>query len=265
MSHQGNQYPEARQADPQAIATMAAYLTEARRVVAFTGAGISTESGIPDYRGPGGVWSQGKPPTIEDFLESRDTRLNYWQRRKLNHPEMVARTPNAGHHALRTLADEGKLSCGITQNIDGLHHASGLDYRQIIESHGTARMVQCVSCGTRESGDDIYQRLVLGDEHPDCLTCGGLLRSATVLFGEQLPKDPLRQAVVEAQACDVMLVIGSSLVVQPAARIPLIAKEAGAALVFVNREDTPLDGAADLLVRGDAGPALSSAIAQMTR
>ena len=254
------QYPDKREAPPESVLAFAELLRRSSRVVAFTGAGISTESGIPDYRGPGGVWSQGKPPTIADFLDSRDTRLAYWERRRTSYPEMVARQPNAGHLALSRLAEMGKLSVVITQNIDGLHQDSGLADDAVVELHGTARQVQCTSCGTRESGEAIHKRLLAGADHPDCLQCGGLLRSATVLFGEQLPREPLRRAVAEAQQCDLMVVIGSSLVVQPAAQLPLVAKHGGAALVFVNRESTQLDAHADVLVLGDAGHALTTAL-----
>jgi NAD-dependent deacetylase len=237
----------------------------ARRIVAFTGAGISTESGIPDYRGPGGLWSTGKPPTLADFLESEETRRDYWRRRRETYPELMSRQPNAGHLALAALERAGRLSGVITQNIDGLHQRAGVDAGRVVELHGTAHQVRCVSCEHREPALNVQQRQDAGDELPVCPVCNGAMRSATVLFGEAMPSGPLRQAVELASSCDLMLVIGSSLVVQPAAKLPLLARQAGANLGFVNREETPLDHHADVVVLADAGPVLSAVADAVTR
>jgi NAD-dependent deacetylase len=244
--------------DPSHLAELIALAAGARRIVAFTGAGISTESGIPDYRGPGGLWSTGKPPTIGDFLASEDTRRDYWRMRQQSYPELLAREPNAGHRALVALQEAGLLAGVITQNIDGLHQKAGTDPALVSELHGTAHVVRCVACEHREPAIDVQQRQLAGVEMPECPVCGSPMRSATVLFGESLPVEPLRRAVELARACDLMLVIGSSLVVQPAAKLPVLARETGARLGFINRQETPLDGYADVLVKADAGPVLAA-------
>lgn len=250
-------YAEPLLPDPERLAALIDLARHARRIVAFTGAGISTESGIPDYRGPGGLWSTGKPPTIGDFLGSEETRREYWRRRQETYPELLAREPNAGHHALVTLQQAGLLAGVITQNIDGLHQKAGADPDRVCELHGTAHAVRCVACSHREPGVDVQRRQDHGEAMPSCPVCGSAMRSATVLFGESMPAEPLVRAIDLARSCDLMLVIGSSLVVQPAARLPLLAREAGARLAFINRQDTPLDEAADVVVRADAGPVLS--------
>jgi len=227
-------------------------------LVAFTGAGISTDSGIPDYRGPGGVWEQGKPPTIGDFLENEATRRSYWQRRRFDYPTLAARQPNGAHRALAALERAGLLSGVITQNIDGLHQRAGNGPDRVVELHGTAHRIRCISCGRYWHAVAIQRRLEAGEEVPRCEVCGGMLRSATILFGEPLDKETLDRAVAAASACDLMLVIGSSLVVNPAARLPVLAKRNGAALAIVNRTPTPLDAVADVHVLGEATPVLEA-------
>ena len=227
-------------------------------LVAFTGAGISTDSGIPDYRGPGGVWEQGKPPTIGDFLENEETRRSYWQRRRFDYPTLATRQPNGAHRALAALERTGLLSAVITQNIDGLHQRAGNDPDRVVELHGTAHRIRCISCGRYWHAVAIQRRLEAGEDVPRCEVCGGMLRSATILFGEPLDKETLDRAVAAASACDLMLVIGSSLVVNPAARLPVLAKRNGAALAIVNRTPTPLDAVADVHVLGEATPVLEA-------
>lgn len=231
---------------------------KASRIVAFTGAGISTDSGIPDYRGPGGVWEQRRPPTIGDFLENAETRRAYWQRRRVDYPVLAAREPNRAHLALAALERSGRLDVVITQNIDGLHQKAGNSPDRVLELHGTTHRIRCVSCGTVYDGRAIQSRLDAGEEEPACERCGGILRSATILFGESLPREALDRAVAAANRCDLMLVIGSSLVVNPAARLPVIAKRSGAALAIVNRTPTPLDAIADVHVLGEAGPTMQA-------
>lgn len=254
------QYPTARPADPAAVAALSRIVRDARRIVAFTGAGISTESGIPDYRGPGGVWASGRPPTLGDFLERDEVRRTYWLQRRDHYPTMAALAPNAGHRALATLERDGRLLGIVTQNIDGLHQKAGNDPGRVVELHGTTHLVRCLSCNTTWASEEIQRRLE-DEPLPLCTVCGGHLRSATVLFGEAMPAEPLRRAIDLARTCDLMLVVGSSLVVQPAARIPVLAKQSGATLAMVNRESTPLDDLADVLVAGDAGPVLSAVAA----
>jgi NAD-dependent deacetylase len=227
-------------------------------IVAFTGAGISTESGIPDYRGPGGVWERNAPPTLSDFQTNPAKRRAYWEDRRNSYPSMLAREPNVGHRALAALADAGRLAGVITQNIDGLHQAAGLAGDDVVELHGTTHRVRCLDCGATWPAEDIQALLREGVSEPRCPRCGGPLRSATVLFGESLPEEALRRAVALARASDLFLVIGSSLIVNPAARLPVLAKETGARLALINRTPTPLDSLADIRISGEAGPTLAA-------
>jgi NAD-dependent deacetylase len=229
-----------------------------QRIVAFTGAGISTESGIPDYRGPGGVWEQRNPPTIDDFLTNQATRRAYWERRKTSYPELRNKKPNAGHLALAELEWQGYLAGIITQNIDGLHQKAGNSADHVIELHGTAHRIRCTNCGRSWDAEVIQERLYAGEEEPSCEVCGGMLRAATILFGEPLPADALQRAIDLSKQCDLVLVIGTSLVVNPAAKMPQVAKQAGAKIAIINRTPTPLDGIADLIVTGEAGATLEA-------
>jgi NAD-dependent deacetylase len=240
----------------RAVDALIALAKPARRIVAFTGAGISTESGIPDYRGPGGVWERNAPPTLDDFRANPATRHHYWAERRERYQALRDTRPNAGHLALVRLQQHGRLLQVITQNIDGLHQKAGTDPARTIELHGTAHRVRCLDCGAAWPAEEIQARLE-AETVPVCVNCGGMLRAATVLFGEGLPEIPLRDALAAARDCDLMLVIGSSLVVQPAARIPEIATAYGARLAIVNNEPTPLDALADVVVRASAGAALS--------
>jgi NAD-dependent deacetylase len=225
-------------------------------VVALTGAGISTESGIPDYRGPGGVWEKGTPPTIGDFLENPDTRRDYWEQRVSGYPKLAAAEPNEGHRALARLEQQGRLAVIVTQNIDGLHQKAGNRPERVVELHGSAHWVRCLVCLARFSSAAILDRQLGGELVPSCEQCGGPMRSATVLFGEPLPPEALQQALEAARTCDLLLVIGSSLVVNPAARLPAIAKTYGAAVAIINRTTTPYDHLADVHLLGEAGPTL---------
>jgi NAD-dependent deacetylase len=251
-SHDGSSGPS--------IADLIDYAEPAQRIVAFTGAGISTESGIPDYRGPGGVWERNAPPTLADFRENVETRRQYWAERRMRYPVLRDTLPNAGHYALVKLQNAGRLSAVITQNIDGLHQKAGISPERTIELHGTAHRVRCLDCGTVWPAGVVQERLEF-EPLPACQVCGGILRAATVLFGEALPEAPLRQAFALAGTCDLMVVVGSSLVVQPAARIPEIASRSGARLAIINNEPTPLDGLAGVVVvRGAAGATLTALV-----
>jgi NAD-dependent deacetylase len=232
----------------------------AGRIVALTGAGISTESGIPDYRGPNGVWATQKPPTLGDYESNEEARINFWRFRRESYPIMLARQPNKGHLALAALERAGKLLGVITQNIDGLHQKAGNDPGRVVELHGTTHEIRCIPNGHRFSGIDIQARLEAGEVDPHCVICGGVLRSATILFGEPLPKPALDHAVAMSQITDFMLIVGTSLVVNPAAQLPIVAQRNGAKLAIVNREPTPLDDKVDLVVRGDAGSTLSALV-----
>lgn len=239
------------------IVKLAEIVMSSSSIVAFTGAGISTESGIPDYRGPGGVWERQAPPTIGDFLENEATRREFWAARRDRYAELLSKRPNQGHAALVALERSGRLSAVITQNIDGLHQAAGNSPDKVIELHGTTHLIQCADCGSEWSGKAIQERLDAGEDVPTCENCGGILRSGTILFGEPLPRVALDRALAAARTCDLMLVIGSSLIVNPAAQIPLLAKRAGARLAIINRLSTPLDGYADVHIVGEAGPTLA--------
>ncbi len=242
----------------RALAALIELTRASRRIVAFTGAGISTESGIPDYRGPNGVWARSAYPTLGDFRSNPETRRAYWEARRVRYPQMRDTQPNAGHHALVALERAGLLHAVITQNIDGLHLAAGHAPERIIELHGTTHRVRCLDCGASWDAGQIHARLEGGESVPACERCGGPLRAATVLFGEALPRDVLDRALREAKACDMMLVVGSSLVVNPAAKIPLVAKRHGARLAIVNRTPTPLDAMADVRVFGESGAILAA-------
>lgn len=226
-------------------------------MVAFTGAGISTESGIPDYRGPNGVWATRDIPHIDRIRTDREARREYWVERHARYPEMLAKQPNAGHAAIARLERSGKLLAVITQNIDGLHQKAGNSPDRVIELHGSTHRIRCTVCGRVYSGVSIQDRLDAGEDDPHCPVCDGVLRGGTILFGEALPEEVLKTAVAVARACDLMLVVGSSLVVNPAARLPMIAKQAGARLVILNRTRTPLDDEADVRLSAEAGPALT--------
>jgi NAD-dependent deacetylase len=230
--------------------------------VAFTGAGISTESGIPDFRSPGGVWSRHKPVMFHDFLNNPAERRRYWQIRKESVPAYLAAKPNAGHHTLARLEEMGRLRGVITQNIDELHQRAGSS--RVIEVHGTAMRVACLSCARRWECQEIQSRVEAGDEDPVCDSCGGMLKSMTISFGQAMPQEIFQEAIEWAGDCDLFLAIGSSLVVQPAASLPLVAKRAGARVVIINREPTPLDDDADLVIHAPIGQTLSSVLEGMS-
>ena len=232
----------------------------ARRIVAFTGAGISTESGIPDFRSPGGVWSQMQPIRFQEFVDDIKRRREAWNRVFSDRAGWTGREPNAGHMALKRLEDQGKLGCVITQNVDNLHQASGLDAHRVIELHGNASYATCLSCGNRYEFADLRQAFLATEQPPACVDCGGLIKSATISFGQQMPAGAMRRAEAETLNCDLFLVLGSSLVVYPAAEFPLLAKRNGATLVIINREPTDQDEYADLVLHDEIGPTLSDII-----
>ncbi|MCC6942993.1 MAG: Sir2 family NAD-dependent protein deacetylase [Thermomicrobiales bacterium] len=246
-----------------AIEQLVALARGKMRIAVFTGAGMSTESGIPDYRGPNGVWATQKPPTLGDFRTNPETRSAYWESRKVRFPELIAHQPNTGHRAIVRLFDAGLVPAVITQNIDGLHQVAGLPDDAVIELHGSARRVQCLDCLRIWDGQAIQARQEAGEETPDCQLCGGPLRAQTVLFGESLPVGALERAMAIARECDLMLVVGSSLIVQPAAKVPLAATRSGAPMAIVNLSETPLDHLATLLVAQHAGPVLETLSAEV--
>jgi NAD-dependent deacetylase len=222
--------------------------------VALTGAGMSTASGISDFRGPGGIWSRYTPVTIQEFLASDDARRRYWEYKQATFDEFAGAEPNAGHRALVHLEEARHLEAVITQNIDGLHQAAGS--QRVLELHGTDREVLCLSCDRRFSRAAIQVRLLEGDAVPRCTACDGFLKPATVSFGQSLPEDVLNRAAQLAHESRCLLALGSSLVVHPAAGLPVVAKRSGAALVVVNREPTPVDALADVVIRDDVSEVL---------
>lgn len=249
-------------ASPDAISTFAGWLREAAHGVAFTGAGISTESGIPDFRSPGGVWSKQKPVYFQDFLSDPEERRRYWDMRRDSIPAFLAAKPNAGHEALAKLEQMGRLVAVVTQNIDELHQRAGS--RRVVEVHGTAMKVHCLDCDRRWPCDAIQARQAEGETEFICDDCGGLLKSMTVSFGQELPAAVWMEARQLARKADLFIAIGSSLVVQPAADLPLVAKHRGARLVILNRDPTPLDEVADLVIRAPIGETMSSVMRHIT-
>ncbi len=246
---------------PAAIARLRSLVEAATDIVPFTGAGISTESGIPDFRSPGGLWATTQPIPFDLFLTSREMRDEAWRRRFAMEKYFAAARPGRGHRALAHLYRSGKARAVITQNIDNLHQDSGVAPADVIELHGNTTYATCLDCDRRYELDWVRQRFeTAGGRAPDC-DCGGPIKTATVSFGQSMPAEAMRRAERHAGACDLMLAIGSSLVVWPAAGIPLLAKQSGASLVIVNREPTDLDAIADLVIRQDIGEVLGAFIA----
>ena len=252
-----------RPGGPVDPATLAAWVREAGRVVVLTGAGISTESGIPDFRGPDGVWTRDpaaeRRSSIEAYVRDGALREQVWQER-LHHPTWSA-TPNAGHRALVELERQGHLELLVTQNIDGLHLLAGSSPQRVVEIHGTLREVTCLQCRRRAPMETALARVRAGEADPRCRDCGGLLKSATVSFGQPLATGDLRRAEAAARACDCFLAVGTSLAVHPVARLPALALAAGARLVVVNQLPTPYDRVADAVVRDPIGTVLAAVVA----
>jgi NAD-dependent deacetylase len=234
----------------------------AGRIVVFTGAGVSTESGIPDFRGSTGVWTRYDPDdfSFPSFMRSEDARRRYWAVGRELYGAIRAARPNGAHAALVTLERLGLLECVITQNVDDLHQRAGLDPARVIELHGNATRVRCLDCDQRCPRDEVQARLEAGEAVPGCRACGGLLKPLTVLFGEPMPVEAVREAERHARAARCFVVVGSSLAVYPAAYMPLYAREAGARLIVVNLTPTRLDEAADVVLRGHAGPLLAGLV-----
>jgi len=239
-------------------ADLARLIADARRMVVFTGAGISTESGIPDFRSPGGVWSRMKPIYFQDFVSDPAKRREAWERAFSGRAGWVGRAPNAGHLAVARLVERGKVAAVITQNVDNLHQDSGVPADKVIELHGNASYAKCLECGERHELEGLKDSFLKAGEIPYCRRCGGLVKTATISFGQAMPAEPMARAEAASLDCDAFLVLGSSLVVHPAAGFPVLAKRNGARLAIVNREPTDLDGYADLVLHDEIGPALSA-------
>lgn len=228
-------------------------IKECRDIVFFTGAGISTESGVPDFRSPGGIWTKYTPVYFDEFTSSEEARLRYWRMKRETHGLYKNVQPNIGHYAIRTFEERGQLLGLITQNIDGLHGLAGVSKEKIVELHGTDRQVVCLSCGKLFPGEDIYRTLVGNFTPPVCGQCGGILKPATVSFGQAMPVEAMQRAQKLSESAEIFIVVGSSLQVQPAASFPVLAKQSGAFLAIINRDPTPLDSLADYNHRGAIG------------
>lgn len=234
---------------------VAEWLRSASSAVVFTGAGMSTESGIPDFRSPGGIWSQVTPVYFDDFVASAAARHEYWRQKCAAYRDFAQAEPNVGHRILAAWEAANRVQAVITQNIDGLHQAGGS--RRVLELHGTARAIACIDCGARFEPGPLVEEFLATDRVPPCGACGGRLKSATISFGQALPVNVLEEACDLASSCDLLLAMGSSLVVEPAASLPRMARGAGARLVIINREPTPQDASADLVLRGSIGEILA--------
>lgn len=242
------------------IDALSELIAAAERIVAFTGAGISTESGIPDFRSPGGIWSQMAPIMFDDFVASEDMRREAWRRKIAMDRDFREALPNRGHRALAKLVEDGRMSSVITQNVDGLHQASGVPDGQVIELHGNTTYAHCLTCAKRFELDPIIAAFEAEGRIPVCDACGGLVKTATISFGQAMPVEEMNRAETETLGCDLFIVLGSSLVVYPAAGFPILARRNGARLVIINRDPTDQDGAADLVIHDGIGDTLGAAV-----
>jgi len=231
-------------------------IASAKIIVPFTGAGISTECGIPDFRSPGGIWTRTRPIQFDEFVASQEARDESWRRRFAMEEVFAAAKPGRGHRALASLHRAGKIPAVITQNIDNLHQSSGFAADRVIELHGNTTYARCIGCGQAYQLDWVKHQFDQDGAAPNCTACGEPVKTATISFGQAMPEDEMQRATELSQACDLFIAIGSSLVVWPAAGFPMMAKNAGARLVIINREPTEQDDIADLVIRHDIGEAL---------
>ncbi|HYA04516.1 MAG TPA: Sir2 family NAD-dependent protein deacetylase [Xanthobacteraceae bacterium] len=246
-----------------AIARLRDMVEAASIIIPFTGAGISTECGIPDFRSPGGIWSRNRPIPFDEFVASQEARNESWRRRFAMEDQFGHARPGRGHRAVASLHRSGKAPAVITQNIDNLHQASGIAPEHVVELHGNTTFAMCLDCNERYELPWVRARMDAANGcAPDCPSCGGFIKTATVSFGQAMPDAAMRRAQDLAQACDLFLAIGSSLVVRPAAGFPLMAKRSGARLAIINREPTEFDDIADLVVHDDIGTVLAPFILQ---
>jgi NAD-dependent deacetylase len=235
------------------VQEFAAKIRGSDEIVVFTGAGISTESGIPDFRSPGGLWTRYKPVTFQEFISSEAARIEAWKRRLETYDGHKNAKPNIGHYFVQSLDQKGKLIGLITQNVDGLHSEAGLADKRIVELHGNNRRIVCLKCDKFFDPEEVMKRLVGDFSSPKCDACGGILKSATISFGQAMPQEAMRQAQEWTEGAAVFMVMGSSLQVQPAGSFPVLAKRNGALLAIINREPTPLDEYADFVHHGAIG------------
>jgi len=242
------------------IEFLSSLIKESKNILIFTGAGISTESGISDYRSKGGIWDKFQPVTIQEFLSSEDKRKQYWRTKKELYASLEHAQPNEGHRAILEMEQNDKLKGIVTQNIDGLHHMAGNSKEKILELHGSNRETICLSCLDITPWQEVYDRLQNGEEAPLCFKCNGFLKPNTISFGQNLNPEILNRAVQWSKECDFLLAIGSTLIVEPAASLPMLAKQNGSRLAIVTLSETPLDNLADLKIEGSAGETLRAAM-----
>ena len=247
----------------QQLQDAAELMKQAQRIVALTGAGISTESGIPDFRSPGSIWQQQPPVSYQDFISKTEARQLYWQTRRKLYGQVMSAQPNAAHLALADLEKKERLLGIVTQNFDGLHHDAGNNPKQIVELHGTSRAAACTHCGQRSSIQELQQRIDAGEIDPLCSDCGGFLKAATILFGQRVPDEELSRARELALACDLFLVVGSSLKVNPAATLPRFALKNDVPLIIINLQPTNLDDYAEIVINEKAGVVLPPLVASL--
>ena len=245
---------------PQHIAELRALIRVSERIVVFTGAGISTESGIPDFRGPNGIWHKLTPIDFSDFMSSEEMRKESWRRKFSGDMKIENAEPNSGHRAITSLVKAGKATHIITQNVDGLHQKSGTPDEQVIELHGNASYATCLSCSKRYELADIKELFLQDGVIPYCDECSGIIKTATISFGQAMPVEEMHRAEAATLACDLFIAAGSSLTVYPAAGFPRLAKQNGARLVIINNQDTDLDPICDLVLHEQIGPTLSRAV-----
>ena len=242
----------------ESIQLLGQLIDESSRIVCFTGAGISTESGIPDFRSPGtGLWTKIKPIQFQDFISSEEARQESWSRKFSGDRTMEDATPNQGHYALAHMVEQGHCIGIITQNVDNLHQNSGVPDDLVVELHGNASYTKCLSCHTRYELADLEAQFRARGRVEPCSNCGGIVKTATISFGQSMPENEMHRAQEMTEACDLMIVLGSSLTVHPAAGFPEYAKRVGTRLAIVNREETPLDDIADVVVNEQIGPTMA--------
>jgi NAD-dependent deacetylase len=244
------------------IVRIAEKIAQGGRNIVFTGAGISTESGISDYRSKGGLWDRYQPIYFDEFMSSKKARIEYWRQKTEMYGTLVKAEPNKAHHALFELYEMGLLEAVITQNIDGLHQASGFLEDKVIELHGNTRRVRCMSCSKLFSEKETQKRIQGGDSAPEC-DCGGYLKPDTISFGQSMPVAEVTRAQELSHGCDFFLVVGSTLLVQPAATMPCYAKQSDAFLAIINLSETPCDSICDVLIRGKAGTVLEKIVKEV--
>jgi NAD-dependent deacetylase len=246
------------------IKQIATKIKQRGKNIIFTGAGISTESGIPDYRSQGGIWDKFRPVYFDEFMSARDAREDYWRRWQALYTGITRAEPNAGHDAIARLDQMGLLEALITQNVDGLHQEAGLADKKIIELHGNTRRIRCMSCRNVTATEEIQARLNSGDAAPEC-ECGGYLKPDTISFGQAMPVEAVEKATALSRTSDFFLVVGSTLLVQPAAHMPVYAKQNNAFLAIVNLSDTPCDNMCDVLIRDKAGKVLPRIVKEVEK